>query len=249
MASELSWGRAGSISLYLTNQDLEPLTADATIWAQIYTSRPTRQQVLGQTGGILSAAITSFTLDATSGAIQLAIEAVDDPEPNADESDECYYLGIYYKSDPAEQAQAAIAALKFRRDVTFLDRLDITQSDLEGIDRNIQWLYGASSTSIAAISAQVEQEFIAFFRARGVDIHAIQNWGDLKWAGIYKALELAHIGEIEVDGDGHTKKAELYSEKAAQALDNFAADIRPVDNEQGDERDLDNSQSSIRVFG
>ena len=249
MASRILWGFESEVSLFITDGDLQPLDASYTIWAQVYTGRPQRAEILANSGGILASDITSFTLDPITGAIKVTLPPIPDPDINSDESETAYYLGIAYRSSALAPLQATIAALKMVRGYTFLSRLNITQADIQGVDRNIKWLYGDNSTAIANISDQVEQEFINFFKSRKIDIHAIQNMGDLKFAGIYKALELAHLSEVQTKGDGHDLKSRRYAEKAADALSQYASDIRAVDNEQGEEMNMDNTFGSVRVIG
>lgn len=237
------WGRTNNVKIWLTTESGEAyFSAPTSVWCQVYASAPERSDILAQTGGILGVAVTTGSTQ-TDGSYQIVLPQLADPNPNTEDTYIQYWLGVRYIPASGGQAQCHIEEIRAERDFVFLNRLGITQAIIESYDRNAGFLFGANSSLLANLTKLVEGEFRKFFKTRNVALEDIKNMSDFQAAAVYKILMYAHISEIEVTGDGHDRKAQLYKGLAATALEQAPLELG---NSIGATGRLPNS---IRVYG
>lgn len=132
---------------YEDNEQIAGIPAH-TAKALIYSSQPSRSQVVAESG-----ALATYTATWAAGAksIDFDVDGIADPDPNAEAVEVHYYIGIRFKADSAEDYQTVILALPMVRALGTGSALSVSIDDCKQ-----QYTELESFASPAEISDQIK---------------------------------------------------------------------------------------------
>lgn len=197
---------------YEDNEQIAGIPAH-TAKALIYSSQPSRSQVVAESG-----ALATYTASWVAGAktVEFDIDAIPDPDPSADTVECQYYIGILFKADAAEDYLPVIMAFPMVRALGTGSTLVVTVDDCK-----IQYPKLESFASPEKIQDQIELQTAMLkieLAGRGFDWSMIWRPDQLKIVVACMVVSAILVDESLGDGDKFSVIARRMDDTAAKLL-------------------------------
>jgi hypothetical protein len=194
----------------------------------VYTSRPSRTQVLAETGHTYT---TTVSVVAGATSFSFAVTSIDDPAPSAEQPSQRYWYAVKFKLDTDEDQQIVIRELFMERVSGQSKTLTVTPQDLITTWKAVASFHSAEAM-LNAIS--VENTLIrARMKSKGYEWAQLFRPDFLKNALIFAALALLMEGEAHEDYEELVKQ---WRKASIDLADMISGEI-PVDSDDDGEPD------------
>lgn len=181
-----------------------------TAKALVYSSQPSRSQVVAETGAAAPVIEKDWVANATS--IEFDVPAISDPDPESSARELAYYIAIKFKTKTGGDDQIVISTLPMVRVSGTGSALDVDVADIEA-----QWKPITKVKSPADIKSQIaiQKELLrAELEGKGYDWAALFRPSQLNLAVVFATLGALLVQESEGDGDKWDKLAKHFDGQA-----------------------------------
>jgi hypothetical protein len=221
MIKKYPFGKDTTYIFYPIDEDDNPLTpsVDApTIY--IYSDKPNRDEARNGTGTGLIETISSWTntTDPIDGKT-FTIAAISDPNPDATEDSDPYWVCINYTLQTGEQSQVYIEEFNLYRPRGHTVILDIDAN-------NIKMIYPAISSYLT--DPQIENFVEVAKEELRIKLNKLGfQWDKIKRADLlylpcaYLTIAEASLSQIKEEGDRHQTRYDIFLDKAVNVLKNL----------------------------
>lgn len=186
----------------------------------VYSSMPSRAQVIDETGSIGSATL-SWTANATSGTF--SVTAIDDPAPSSEVDRYDYWVGIKIKLDADEDYEVFTQVLKMERAGGQNKTLTVVKADLVEVWDLVGDFF--SDTAISNAILTEKSKLKAILKAQGYEWALIHRLDQMKLALSFNSLALLAEGRIAQDGETFGPLARTYRASAKTLSDEILGSL------------------------
>jgi len=180
-----------------------------TAKALIYSSQPSRSQVVAETG---AAATYTATWAANGTACDFEITAISDPDPESGDDDQYFYIAIKYKLKTGGDDQIVIQALEMSRPSGTGSALAVSVDDVVSVCKSATDYFGAEAIADELIT---QRDLLKVqLGARGFEWSDLTFPSQLSKAVIFATLGALFASESEGDGDKWDKQSRRYDSNA-----------------------------------
>lgn len=213
------FGKPLVLNVYLADEDGNTLVPDDSESPDIYLfeNAPTRTQARTGDGAMAGFHLTSWT--GTEDFRTVIFPAVPDKSPDSPVSEWTYFVAVNFKLDADGDRQTLIKSVRLRRVSIQSEILQLSQADLEAIDKSVANVFGSGSTTIDSINATVIRLLKARFRAKHFEWDRIKDPTDLKDAAVFLALHFAFASQVRAGGDSADRKQDIYKKTFESLID------------------------------